>query len=60
LNDCVCSGCGNHFDSDIHKLSFVHPNLFGGVDRLCKACVKREEEAHSRRNIAGRYQKNPE
>jgi hypothetical protein len=49
LSDYVCSGCGERFDSKTHKLFFVHPNIFGGVDRLCKACVRREEKAHNKR-----------
>jgi predicted RNA-binding Zn-ribbon protein involved in translation (DUF1610 family) len=49
LSDGVCSSCGESFDAETHKLSFVHPNLFGGVDRLCKKCVKHEEEAHRKR-----------
>jgi hypothetical protein len=27
-------------------IAFVHPNLFGGLDRICRSCVRREEEVH--------------
>lgn len=49
MNKNVCSICGKPFDMETHKIAFVHPNLFGGIDKLCRSCVRREEEAHNRR-----------
>ena len=39
----VCTSCEKPFDDRNHKLALVHPNLFGGVDRLCKSCAIRME-----------------
>ena len=51
-----CTTCGILFDPG-DKKAFVHPNLFGGVDRLCRACKKREDEVHRERNPEGRKAK---
>jgi hypothetical protein len=49
LNENICSSCGRPFDTETHKITFVHPNLFGGIDKLCRSCVRHEEEVHNRR-----------
>jgi hypothetical protein len=49
LNENVCSSCGKPFDTGINKIAFVHPNLFGGIDKLCRSCARHEEEIHNRR-----------
>jgi len=53
-----CSSCGEPFDDKVHKLSFTHPTLFGGIDYLCKSCVtkmdkkdkEKERSYHAKRN----------
>jgi len=37
----VCTSCGRPFFGETFKLELTHPNLFNGVDYLCKACVTR-------------------
>ena len=43
-----CMTCGKLFDPcDVS--AFIHPNLFGGVDKLCGDCKRREDRNYSRR-----------
>jgi hypothetical protein len=50
---CNCTKCGELFDAK-DKTAFIHPTLFGGIDRICGACVKHEEELRKKRvNGAG-------
>jgi len=44
-----CTVCGKLFDPS-DKSAFVHPNLWGGVDKLCKDCKKREDKAREEKN----------
>jgi hypothetical protein len=49
LSDSFCSVCGNRFDTKDHKLAMEHPNLFGGVDKICKSCFNKMEKIHRQR-----------
>jgi predicted RNA-binding Zn-ribbon protein involved in translation (DUF1610 family) len=49
LSDAVCSSCGNPLDAKDHKLAFEHPNLFGGIDRICGKCFNKMEELFRQR-----------
>lgn len=44
----TCSYCGNFFNIE-DESAFIHPNLFGGVDKLCAKCANKEEKAHTKR-----------
>ncbi len=41
----VCSGCGKRFTPIIRARGSSNLNIFGGVDTLCVACMRRNERA---------------
>jgi len=43
-----CTVCGSPFDPSDGG-AFVHPTLFGGVDAVCPACFKSQEEVRRKR-----------
>ena len=43
MEDGTCICCGKTFDDKAHKLLLTHPNLFNGVDYICKSCAVKQE-----------------